>query len=318
MKNPVCSIIIRARNEEKNIGRLLEGIEKQTIRNVEIILVDSGSTDNTVNIAKKHNAVVVEIEPEKFTFGRSLNHGISVAHSDVCLVASAHVYPVYSDWIEKMMKPFSDPSIALVYGKQRGSDTSQFSEQQIFLHWYGETSQIPQEHPFCNNANSAIRKKFWYKHKYNEDLPGLEDLEWAKWAIEDGYKIGYVSEAEIIHVHEESIKGIFNRYMREGMAFKQIYPHEKFSKRDLFSLFFRNVFSDACNAKERRLLKKQFLNIIKFRWLQFYGTYRGYRRSGPLTWELRKSFYYPRNGYKKPYDHTRNDIDPIDYQSQNL
>ena len=47
-----CSIVIRAYNEEKHIGRLLEGIQHQTIKDVEIILVDSGSTDSTVSIAE--------------------------------------------------------------------------------------------------------------------------------------------------------------------------------------------------------------------------------------------------------------------------
>ena len=45
-----CSIVIRAYNEEKHIGRLLEGIKQQTLKDVEIILVDSGSTDRTLAI----------------------------------------------------------------------------------------------------------------------------------------------------------------------------------------------------------------------------------------------------------------------------
>ena len=47
-----CSIVIRAYNEEKHIGRLLEGIRQQTLKDVEIILVNSGSTDQTVSIAE--------------------------------------------------------------------------------------------------------------------------------------------------------------------------------------------------------------------------------------------------------------------------
>lgn len=311
---PKCSIIVRARNEEKHIGKLLDGIEKQTIQDVEIILVDSGSTDKTVEIAKERGVRVVNIKPEDFTFGRSLNYGISTATSDICLIASAHVYPVYPDWIEKMLEPFSDKNIALVYGKQRGASCSQFSEREIFLHWYGEKSQIPQNHPFCNNANSAIRKKLWEKHRYNEDLPGLEDLEWAKWVTEYGYKVAYVAEAEIIHVHEESTKGIYRRYMREGMAFKQIYPQEKFGKRNLFNLFFKNVFNDLKSAQKQRVLFRQLLNVFKFRWLQFYGTFQGYRKSGPLTWELRQSFYYPRNGKNSDKEIVNRDIAPIEYK----
>ena len=70
----------------------------------------------------------------------------------------------------------------------------------------------------------------WEAHPYDESLPALEDLEWGKWALEQGYGIAYCAEAEVIHVHNESLAGIYNRYKREAMAFKRIYPHETFQR----------------------------------------------------------------------------------------
>jgi rhamnosyltransferase len=66
-----CSVVIRAYNEEKHIGRLLEGIQHQTAKDVEVILVDSGSSDSTVSIAESFGAKVVHIPAQEFTFGRS-------------------------------------------------------------------------------------------------------------------------------------------------------------------------------------------------------------------------------------------------------
>ena len=310
---PVCSIVIRAFNEERHLGRLLEGIFQQTIQDVQVILVDSGSTDNTVKIAIEKNINIVRIKPEDFTFGRSLNVGIEAAESDLIIIASAHVYPVYPDWIEKMLESFVDPSVALVYGKQRGVDGSQFSERQIFNHWYPDVSQNPQGHPFCNNANAAIRRTLWKKNPYNELLSGLEDLAWAKWAQDNNYKIVYNAQAEIKHVHEESWQGIKKRYLREGMAFKSIYPQERFTLFDLIRLFIKNASSDIRQAKKEHILLREFRGILRFRWRQFYGTYLGYKRSGPLTWQLKQSFYYPKNNN----DHTGHtygrDVQPIDY-----
>ncbi|NIW46224.1 MAG: glycosyltransferase, partial [Gammaproteobacteria bacterium] len=68
--------IIRAFNEEEHIGRLLTGILQQTVTDVEIILVDSGSTDATVAIASHYPVKIVHIRPQDFTFGYSLNRGI--------------------------------------------------------------------------------------------------------------------------------------------------------------------------------------------------------------------------------------------------
>ena len=155
---PVCSMVIRAYNEEKHLGRLLAGLAQQSILPAEVILVDSGSSDRTVEIALAKNVKVVHIAPTDFTFGRSLNLGIQAAQSELVVFASAHVYPVYPDWLEKLLEPFQEPQVALTYGKQRGNQQSKFSEHQIFTQWFPETHQPIQSHPFCNNANAAIRK----------------------------------------------------------------------------------------------------------------------------------------------------------------
>ena len=103
-----CSIVIRAYNEEKHIGRLLEGIRQQTVRDVEIILVDSGSTDGTVSVAESFGAQIVKIPSTEFTFGRSLNLGIQAATRELLVIASAHIYPVYPDWLEALLRPFEE------------------------------------------------------------------------------------------------------------------------------------------------------------------------------------------------------------------
>jgi glycosyltransferase involved in cell wall biosynthesis len=127
-----CSIVIRAYNEEKHIGRLLEGIRQQTVSDVEIILVDSGSTDKTVPVAESFDAHIVRIPSDEFTFGRSLNFGVRAATREFVVIASAHIYPVYPDWIESLLRPFEDDKVGLTYGRQRGYENSKYSEHQIF------------------------------------------------------------------------------------------------------------------------------------------------------------------------------------------
>ena len=315
-QRPVCSIIIRAYNEEQHIGRLLAGISAQTVKETQVILVDSGSTDSTVRIARQFPVEVVTIKPEEFTFGRSLNLGIARAKSDLIVMASAHVYPVYPDWLEMLLKPFEDEQVALAYGKQRGCETTQFSEHQIFRHWYPDRSMTRQTTPFCNNANAAIRHQLWQEHPYDELIPALEDLAWSKWAQEKGYAISYCADSEVIHVHNESMEGIFNRYRREGMAFKQIYPQENFTRQDQYRLFLQNIFSDYKEAKKQNLLWRSFKNIWRFRWRQFSGTYRGYQQSGPLTWQLKQSFYYPRQPELAGSHAKDRLVEPIQYREQ--
>jgi len=308
---PPCSIVIRAYNEERHIGRLLEGIVQQSVAGAQIILVDSGSTDSTVAIAARYPVEVVHLRPEEFTFGHSLNLGIARAEADVVVIASAHVYPVYPDWLERLMAPFSAPNVALVYGKQRGAEKTHFSEHMIFRQWFPEASVARQGHPFCNNANAAIRRALWEHHPYDESLPALEDLAWARRAFENGGAIVYSAEAEVIHVHNETWQGVYNRYRREGMAFSRIYPQAHFGLRDLARLFTGNAASDLRAARRAGRLSAEWRGILRFRWAQFYGTYQGYRQSGPLTEQLKQAFYYPRGiPHREP---ERRDVEPIRY-----
>jgi glycosyltransferase involved in cell wall biosynthesis len=296
------SIVIRCYNEEKHIGRLLTGITQQTIKDVEVIVVDSGSTDATVSIAQRFSAKVIQIRPEDFSFGHSLNVGCEAAGGDIIVITSAHVYPVYIDWLEKLLAPFADPRVALVYGKQRGNDRTKFSEHEVFAKWFPEMSDSNQNHPFCNNANAAIRRSLWLRIPYNDSLTGLEDLDWAKRAIQSGYKIVYQADAVVIHVHNETPLATYNRYRREAMAFKRIFTDEHFNLKDFLAFFSSNVFSDCIHALRESKLAKRWLEILNFRLMQFWGTYRGFAQSSPVTSQLKQTFYYSNKVRSKPVE----------------
>jgi rhamnosyltransferase len=307
----ICSIIIRAYNESRHLPRLLEGIAQQTIKDVEVILVDSGSIDSTVRIAEKYGVKVVHIPSADFTFGRSLNLGIQSATSEFVVIASAHVYPVYPDWLESLLRPFEDEKIALAYGKQRAPELAKFSEQQIFHQWFPETNKPNQTTAFCNNANAAIRKSLWEKNPYDESLTGLEDVAWAKWTKEQGYKIAYVAEAEIIHVHNETPREVYNRYRREAMALRKIYPEAHFNFYDSIRLTITNILSDLWHAVRERVLLKNIASIFWFRFMQFHGTRMGHRETSLVTPQLRETFYYARERKRK--NGTQRDVEPIRY-----
>jgi len=200
--------------------------------------------------------------------------------------------------------------VALVYGKQRGMETSKFSEHQIFRQWFPDSDAMQKENPFCNNANAAIRHSLWEGHPYDEMLTGLEDLAWAKWAQGTGYAVSYAAHAEIVHIHNETPRGIYNRYRREAMAFKRIFPESHFNVYDFVRLTVTNILSDLSHAARQHVFWKSFASIFWFRYNQFWGTYQGYRQSGPLTQQLRQTFYYPHWNTKETNER---DVEPIRY-----
>lgn len=289
-----CSIVIRCYNEEKHIGKLLHGIMQQTVQDVEIIIVDSGSTDGTVQIASRFPVEIATIRPEIFSFGRSLNFGCNMANKDLIVIASAHVYPLYRDWLEQLLQPLNDTKISLTYGRQVGGEKTKLSEHQVFSKWFPDLPNPQQRYPFCNNANAAIRNDVWHKHPYNEDLTGLEDIDWAHTAMQAGHKIAYCPNAVVAHIHKENYMQIFNRYRREALAFKTIFPNEKFSLFDFLRLFFFNIFSDYYFAIRSGKLQTAWHSIPAFRLMQFWGTYCGFQKTGHVSEQLKRRLYYPK------------------------
>ena len=300
MNRPRVSVIIRCYNEREHIGKLLYGVFEQTVEDVEVLLVDSGSTDGTLEVAREFPIDdVVYIAPEEFSFGRALNYGVEAASGEFCTFASAHVYPTRRDWLETLLDAFED-DVALVYGKQRGDDRTKFSEKQVFRRWFPERDIRYQNSPFCNNANAAIRRSVWEEHRYDDALPGLEDLDWAKRVREDGWEVSYAADAEIVHVHEETFRQVYNRYRREAVAHRRIVEDESFTLADCGRLFASNTLADYRAA----LLEGEFgelLGIPRFRLMQFLGTWRGFNQKAPVSDRLRQRFFYPdTEGYPGP------------------
>ncbi len=288
-----CSIVIRSFNEQKHIGRLLAGIREQSVQDCEVIVVDSGSTDGTAEIAQEQGAKVVHIQPSEFSFGHALNVGCREAVGDILVFASAHVYPVSTLWLEHLLAPFDDTKVVLTYGRQTGNEATKYAEHRIFQKWFPNQSDFDQKNPFCNNANAAVRRSVWQEHPYDVSLTGLEDLDWASRLMTLGNRIAYVADATVVHVHEETLARIYNRYRREAIALKAIRNEQRFSFVDFFRLWVGNSLSDLCHSVKDRVLFKKFSEIILFRLMQFWGTYRGFHHRGEVDSVLRQRFYYP-------------------------
>ncbi len=224
----VISIIVRTYNEEKYLSQVLETVFNQTdCPDFEVIVVDSGSTDHTLKIANDFRCKIVNIKKEEFSFGRSLNLGCSNAQGQFLVLVSAHCIPTDKFWLKNLIEPFENPAIALTYGRQLGVEQSKFSEKQLFKKYFPERDANPQEGFFCNNANSCLRKDAWDVRPFDEDLTGLEDMDWAKFQVAQGSKIAYIAEAAVYHIHEETWSQVKRRYERETASKSRIQPNSR-------------------------------------------------------------------------------------------
>lgn len=293
MDRPTISIVIRALNEAAHLPALLDSIERQSLVPDEIVLVDSGSTDATVAICEARGAKIVHIPPGEFTFGRSLNWGCEAAKGDLLVFASAHVYALTEHWLRDLVEPFSDDRIGVSYGGQTGDHRSNFAELQLLARWFPEVGTRDQDNAFCNNANCAVRRSLWESNGYDESLPGLEDMAFARDIRDAGHRIAYVPEAKIAHVHEESIAQTFNRYRREALAYQTIFGSQQMGAGQASRLAIESMMKDF-RAAFRQGRATDVPSAVGFRLAQFAGAFAGYRQDPTESRQIVRRMYYPR------------------------
>lgn len=294
--SPSVSIVIRTLNEGKWLRQLLEAVGSQALSQGghETIIVDSGSTDGTLDIAREYQCRVISIRKEEFTFGRSLNRGCAAAEGRNLAFISGHCIPTNGTWLRDLVAPLESGDAQYAYGRQLGYQTTRFSEKQIFEKYFPASRQFAQGGFFCNNANAALRRDVWVNHPFDEELTGLEDMQLGKRLLAAGMKLAYVPEAGVFHIHEENWAKIRLRYEREAIALQQIMPEVHLNMSDFLRYFISAVLHDSGAALQEKVLLRFFPEIVAFRLNQYWGSYRGNNDHRRLSLQNKERYFYPR------------------------
>lgn len=209
-------IVIRTLNESALIGRCLETLRAQDGSfDLDVVVVDSGSTDDTIAIARAHGGRIVELAPHEFDYSRALNLGIERVRGELVVSLSAHAIPVDARWLDSMATPFADPRVAGVACRQVPWPDAPWQEVHRLRHQFGEkpcvyTRDEPGERPILfSNAASVIRRSVWRDHPFT--LPAVEDLEWAQRVVAEGWTILYEARAAVYHSHDEGPRATARR-----------------------------------------------------------------------------------------------------------
>lgn len=294
MSSPIASVslVVRTYNEERYLDRVLAAARSCGPLLTEIVVVDSGSSDATLDIAKAHRAKIVCIEKAEFSFGRSLNLGCAAAKGEVVVFLSGHCIPADENWLKSLLQPFSDPQVAGVYGRQIGGEGTKFGEARVFEKYYPMAG--PSQGPaFCNNANAALRRSIWNRFKFDEQLTGLEDIALGKKLTEAGFRIAYAPEASVMHLHHESWAQVRRRYEREAIALRHINPGLHLSLAEAGACFVSACFFDLRAAIKTRGGLTRLPEIVLYRLHQFAGSWRGSRAHRELGAREKITYFFP-------------------------
>jgi len=230
MISPDVSIIILSLNGGYKLRKCLEAIFKAgAIKDFEIIVIDSGSTDGTLDIIAGYPVKLVRIPPESFGHGRTRNLGASMAKGKILVFLSQDAVPADDNWLADLTAVFSDPNVAGAYGRQLPDGSSTPIERFFVNYFYGgdpvvKNSLDPDNCLLCDmffsNVFSAIRRSEWEKTRFNEDLIMSEDQEWSKRVLSAGKKTVYVPEARVYHSHNYTLCELFKRNFDSGTSLR--------------------------------------------------------------------------------------------------
>lgn len=220
----MISIIVRSKNEERWISSCLEAVASQTLKDVEVVLVDNKSSDRTVDKALTYGVTLVTID--EYIPGKALNAGIAKAKGDIIVCLSGHCIPVNDTWLENLIAELDDPQVAGIYGRQEPLAFTADSDKRDLLITFGLDRREQIKDSFFHNANSAFRKALWNKFPFDETVAHIEDRIWAHKVQEQGYKIIYQPAASVFHHHGIHHTGSKKRCANTVKVLESIGPEE--------------------------------------------------------------------------------------------
>lgn len=269
------SVIIPTYNAERYLANLLVKLKEQSIKNYEIIIIDSTSQDNTLEIAESFKIKLLSIEKEKFDHGGTRTIAGKESKGDIIIYITQDVIPYNQSSFENITKPFLiDSKIGAVYGRQiPHPDANPFSAhsrlfiypENSFTRTIGDKNLYKIKTAFLSNAFTAYSRKVlneigWFK----ENLISTEDTYAGAKILLAGYKLRYSAEAVVYHSHNYNMVQEFKRYFDIGSFHKtEEWIIKEFGKADNEGLrFFKSELSYLIKNKKYICIPEFFLRIM--------------------------------------------------------
>jgi glycosyltransferase involved in cell wall biosynthesis len=206
-----ASIVIRTFNSGRTIRDVLEGVRSQVFDDYEVVIVDSGSTDETLSIVQEYPHTFVDYSKEKFTYGGSLNAGCAAAKGEYVVSLSSHCIPLHNQWLGRLVEVLDeDERLAGAYGQlfydlmdYPIGGTVAIEDADLETLTKNDGIELIDLEKFkrqpnlgLGNPNSIIRRELWTKRPFSREV-WLEDHDWAFHFLQRGYHTAQVRGAPV-------------------------------------------------------------------------------------------------------------------------
>jgi rhamnosyltransferase len=268
---PRASVIIRTKDSARTLGRALSLLRAQTIP-AEIIVVDSGSSDETLAMARETADRVIEIAADRFSFGRALNVGAAAARAPIHFALSSHSFTPDNRWIERSLSKYDRSDVA----GTSGALTIPGSHEPLLTTYY-QTLPNAMNYPWggwFSNTGSSWRADVWATFPFDEQLPACEDKEWGFRVLAAGWTIAVDPKLMVSQAHRRhhGMLHLYRRTRRECETIGSLVPLPPFTVRDFLCEWFTDIPRHAPYCGWRRRLSY-------FRFAELLAKYQGLRSS---------------------------------------
>ena len=222
------SVVVPTRDGGAPFRRLARQLASVIERfGIEVLVIDSGSTDGTPEVAEAAGLRVHRIPPEVFGHGRTRNLGVAMTRGAVVAFLTQDVLPVTPDWPRRFVAALADPALAGVYGRQVPRDATTMEMFFVSMNYPAAPLRFAPtpdgHHPrpgrvLFSNAFSAVRRDVVERLPFPEETAVSEDQLWAFAVLAAGYAVAYEPSAEALHAHRYSTQGLFRRSYLIGAA----------------------------------------------------------------------------------------------------
>lgn len=219
------SVVIPVKDGSRYLGEVLRAVNEHA-PGAEVLVVDSGSTDGSVELARRAGVRVHQIAPDAFGHGRTRNLGMELTGGAVVAFLTQDATPL-AGWGSALLAPFADEQVGVVLGPQRprpGAPPMVARE----LDWF--FAHLAPDDPYLSNVNAAYRRACWEEVRFR-DIAYAEDQAFGRDLLETGWRKAYVPAAAVLHSHDygllESCRRAFDeaRGLREARGWvEQIAP----------------------------------------------------------------------------------------------
>ena len=232
---PSVSVVIPTRDAGPGFEELLSRIDEQDHpAPVEVVVVDSGSTDGTPGLAGEFGATVKHIDPEEFHHARTRNYGAECASNEVIVFTVQDARPIDETWLRRLVGALESEDVGVAYGRQVAYPDAKPMDRFFYEYFYpseprtitpedgADHRELYLQNVFISDVTAAVPREVWSAVRFDPDTPMSEDKELAIRLLDAGYSLRYEPGAAVHHSHEYTLESLFRRRYDDGAAYADI------------------------------------------------------------------------------------------------